>query len=211
MADLFNKDKGFLIKIIECDMIIDYCFRGIGMLERKYGNRSNWKRVVKRSYKQTFLNTKEFSGYITLLSIEKVSEPLFVQYKEKRVCIVDDGYSWLQHFPSTEHYSLTTMFNSDGEIVQWYIDICHINGVENGVPWLEDLFLDIIVLPNGDVHLIDIDELEEALRTGIIDQTLYNLAWAEAERIKNLINIGKFDLINLSKEHKGALINRIIK
>ncbi|WP_235822131.1 DUF402 domain-containing protein [Gottfriedia luciferensis] len=154
------------------------------MLERRYGDRSNWKRVLKRSYLQTFLNIEEFKGYVTLLNIERVSEPLIVQYKENKVCIVDDGYSWLQHFPSDDHYSLTTMFDTDGAIVQWYIDICRRNGIENGVPWMEDLFLDIIVLPNGDVHLLDIDELEEAMRVGVIDKDLYKLAWDEANRLK---------------------------
>ncbi len=35
------------------------------MLERRFGDRSKWKRVLKRSYLQSFLNTKEFKGYVT--------------------------------------------------------------------------------------------------------------------------------------------------
>jgi len=175
------------------------------MLERKYGDRSKWKRVVEREYTQSFLDTEDFRGTITLLNVKKVSEPLTVSYQGRNVCIVDDGYSWLQHFPYEERYSLTTMFDSKGEIVQWYIDICFQNGIENGVPWLDDLFLDIIILPDGEVILQDVDELEEALINGIIDQSLYDLAWAEANRLTVLINRNEFNLFRFSKRHKESL------
>jgi predicted RNA-binding protein associated with RNAse of E/G family len=176
------------------------------LLERKYGDRSNWKRVIKREYTQSFLDTEEFKGYITLLKVHRVSEPLFVQYGEKRVCIVDDGYIWLQHFPSEKRYSLTTMFDSNGEIVQWYIVICLRNGFENNIPWLDDLFLDIVVLPTGEVIQLDGDELEEALKTGIINKTLYKTACYEADKINSLIKSSEFELMNLSKVHKELLL-----
>ena len=179
------------------------------MIERRFANRSEWKRVIERSYVQSFVDTKEFKGYITLLKVIKVREPLHVQYNGKKVCIVDDGYSWLQHFPLNKQYSVTTMFNSEGEIVQWYIDICKEIGIENNIPWLDDLFLDIIVLPTGEVILIDADELEEALLSGIIDKQLYNKAWTEANRIKDLINREEFNLIKLSKEHKDILSSKM--
>ncbi|MEK3886659.1 DUF402 domain-containing protein [Bacillus sp. FSL K6-3431] len=180
------------------------------MLKRKYGDRSEWKRVVKREYVQSFLDTKYFKGYISLLKVKKVTHPLFIQYDEKKVCIVNDGYSWLQHFPIEERYSLTTMFDSDGKIVQWYIDICYKNGLENGVPWMDDLFLDIIILPTGEVILQDADELEAALNDGNIDISLYEMAWHEANKIKKLIDREEFHLIKLSSEHKDKLTKNIM-
>ncbi|MBS4218783.1 DUF402 domain-containing protein [Bacillus sp. FJAT-49711] len=178
------------------------------MLKRKYGDRSEWKRVLKRQYSQTFLDTKEFKGYVTLLKVHKVREPLFVKYVEKTVCIVDDGYIWLQHFPAEEHYSLTTMFDSEGKVVQWYVDICLECGLENNVPWMDDLFLDIIILPTGEVIEKDADELDEALSKGMIDESQYKIAWKEANRLLKLIDNNDFDLIKLSKPHKDMLLNR---
>lgn len=102
------------------------------------------------------------SSYITLLNTIKVTEPLSVNYGERKVCIVDDGYMWLQQFPLEKNHSVTRMFDANGDIVQWYIDICLRNGVENNVPWMDDLFLDIVVLPNGEIIEKDADELEEA-------------------------------------------------
>ncbi|MGM8215330.1 DUF402 domain-containing protein [Bacillaceae bacterium W0354] len=178
------------------------------MLKRVYGNRSNWKRVLKRDYKQTFHHDKDFIGHITLLNIRKVSEPLFVKYQEKKVCIVDDSYSWLQQFPIGKNHSVTTMFDAKGEVVQWYIDICYEIGTKNNIPWMDDLFLDIVVLPTGEIMLLDEDELEEALSKGVIEKSLYDLAWKEAKEIIDLVSDGRFGLINLAKIHKEIISGR---
>ncbi|MDN4495625.1 DUF402 domain-containing protein [Ureibacillus aquaedulcis] len=178
------------------------------MLKRKYGNRGDWKRVLKRTYQQTFHQDKDFSGYITLLSIEKVSEPLIVKGGAKEVCIVNDGYSWLQHFPIGKKHSLTTMFDDKGEIVQWYIDVCYEVGIENNTPWIDDLYLDIVVFPSGEIMLLDAEELDEALAEGVISKSMHDLAWEEARQVLNLIQQGKFNLIHLAKMHK-EIVNQV--
>ncbi len=175
-------------------------------MKRKYGDRSEWKRVIDRDYTQSFFDTKEFKGYVTLIKVNKVAAPLSTKYGEEKFCIVDDGYIWLQHFPTNKHHSVTTMFNDKGEIVQWYIDICYRNGFKNNVPWLDDLYLDIIVLPSGRVIQKDIDELEEALSKGIIDDYLYNMAWAETNEVMELIKQGNFSLLEMSNTHKDQLL-----
>lgn len=175
------------------------------MLKRRYGDRSDWKRIIKREYAQSYVKNEEFTGYITLLNLIQVTEPLWVKYDEKSVCIVDDGYMWLQHFPDGQNYSVTTMFDSNGEVVQWYIDICNEIGIEHNVPWWDDLFLDIILLPTGEIIQQDEDELEEALINGWIDQRMYNLAWSQANKITTSITEGNFDLLNHSKIHKELL------
>lgn len=158
------------------------------MLKRKYGDRTDWKRILKRKYAQTFLDTKEFKGYLTLLHIIKVTESLSIRYGKSEICIVDDDYMWLQQFPLEKKHSVTTMFDANGEIVQWYIDICLKNGLDRNIPWMDDLFLDIVLLPSGEVIQKDDDELEEAYLNGIIDKSLYNLAWDEANNLTRLIN-----------------------
>ncbi|WP_421383436.1 DUF402 domain-containing protein [Bacillus salacetis] len=174
-------------------------------MKRKYGNRSGWKRVIDRKYAQTYLDTKSFTGYITLLNTVKVTDPLTVRYGGRKVCIVDDGYMWLHQFPTGQHHAVTTMFDAKGDIMQWYIDICFKNSVENGIPCMHDLYLDLIVLPSGEVIEKDVDELEEAFSAGIIDKHLYDLAWAEQKNLLNLIRSGNFDLMKLSQQHKGLL------
>ncbi|MCM3270425.1 DUF402 domain-containing protein [Paenibacillus elgii] len=179
-------------------------------LKRKYGDRSDWKRVVERRYAQSYLETESYKGHVTLLEISKVTEPLYVTYDDKNICIADDGYLWLQQFPSDKHHSVTTMFDARGKVVQWYIDICYMNGVgENNIPWMDDLYLDIIILPSGEVVQKDADELEEALRNGTIDNQLYDMAWEESARVNALVKNGEFHLLRLSEEHKDFLLNKL--
>lgn len=175
------------------------------MLKRKYGDRSDWKRIEKRTYAQSYIDSKDFKGYVTLLKMEKVKEPLYVQYNDKKICIADDGFCWLQHFPLGEHHSLTTMFNSEGEVVQWYLDICFKIGIDDGLPWMDDLFLDIVVLPSGEVFLLDAEELEAAVNNEMIDENLYKMAWDEASKLLKQIKSNQFKLIKLSPDHKELL------
>lgn len=181
-------------------------------MKRKFGDRSDWKRVLKRDYAHSYLETDNFKGYLSLLKIAKVKEPLYVKYFDQNVCIVNDGYLWLQQFPFNKHHSVTTMFDEKGQIVQWYIDICSMNGVsEDNVPWMDDLFLDIVVLPSGEVIQKDSEELDEALLNGTIDNSLYNLARQEANLINSLIKDGSFTLLQLSEEHKDILLQMLQK
>lgn len=175
------------------------------MLKRRYGDRSNWKRIVEREYTQSYIESKEFTGTITLLKLVQVTDPLIIKYGDKSMSIVDNGYIWLQQFPDGKNYTITTMFDENGEIVQWYIDICYEIGIENGIPWWDDLFLDIVVLPTGEIILLDEEEIEDALVGGSIDQSMYDLAWNEVNKIITCINEKNVDLLKYSKIHKELL------
>ncbi|WP_455663071.1 DUF402 domain-containing protein [Pradoshia sp.] len=176
------------------------------MLKRKYGERPNWTRILQRKNAQTFLETDEFTGYITLLQMNQLTEPLIVHYAQRDVCIADEGYLWLQQFPADQHHSVTTMFNAEGNIVQWYIDICHRNGWEDRKPWWDDLYVDIILFPSGEMLVQDADEFENAYLTGVIDRELYELAWNEVRVIKSLIHKEEFALVNLAGYHQDLLL-----
>lgn len=101
------------------------------------------------------------------------------------------------------------MFDNNGNIVQWYIDVCLENGLDNDIPYLDDLYLDIILLPSGEVIQKDADELEEALINGIIDKSLYDSAWDEVNILTKLINNRSFELLDLSHSHKEFLVNEL--
>jgi uncharacterized protein len=174
-------------------------------MKRKFGNHPTWKRVIERKYAETFIETTAFKGYVTLLHTIKVAAPLNVRYMESERSIVDDGYMWLQHFPLGQNFAMITVFDQEGKIVQWYIDICLEIGVENGIPWLDDLYLDIVVLPRGEMILLDEDELQEALECKTITKEQYDLAWREYARLKRLIEQNEFVLFDLSKDHKELL------
>ncbi len=158
--------------------------------------------LIEDSLYQTYISDETFKGYIALLKVNKVKEPLWTTHANKKVCIVDDGNAWLQQLPENEHFAITTMFNEHNEIIQWYIDITTHNGVEHGVPYMEDLFLDLIVFPSGEIIKKDIDEMEEVFKSGMINQAQYELAFNTFHRIYEEIVEGNFRYFALSEKHK---------
>lgn len=87
------------------------------------------------------------------------------------------------------------MFDATGQLVQTYIDICLRTGVEDGRIYWEDLFLDLIALPSGQVLLVDADELEAAREQGDVSQAEYALALAEAKQLQKQLQDGTFPLV----------------
>lgn len=157
-------------------------------MKRKFIDRDDWKRVLKKRYVQKYFDREGFKGYVSALYIEKVKQPLIKHMLGRDYCIADAGYIWLQHLPIDKNYAITTMYDSDDKIVQWYFDIIKANGVIDGRPYFDDLYLDVVLLPNGQVLLLDEDELLAALSSADIDKNDYDMAYKEAKAIVNYVS-----------------------
>lgn len=174
---------------------------------RKRSDRPEWRRVTRRRFFVERTDSEDYTGLITLLWIDDVREPLWLSTGGVRICVADKGYSWLQHFPQGTQFTMTTMFDAAGRIVQWYIDVCKQHGVdESGIPWHDDLYLDIAMLPSGEIELLDVAELDRAWRQGSISQADHDLAWREAKRIMDEIGRGEFALLKLAEPHRNRLL-----
>jgi uncharacterized protein len=139
---------------------------------------------------------------VTQIDLLEVASPLWVQSCGERICLADTNYSWLQHFPLHKHYTLTSQWNDEGQIVQWYFDICnHHDVTEDGIPYWDDLYLDVIGLPSGTFEIIDQDELEEALEQQHIVQHHYELAHLEASKLLAQLEQGNFELLEVVRKH----------
>jgi predicted RNA-binding protein associated with RNAse of E/G family len=178
----------------------------------KSAAREDWGRVLARRFAVRRIDAPEFHGYVTLLRIDEVTEPLYATFGGERVCIAGRGYDWLQHFPDGAHYALLAAFDEQGTLVQWYIDVVEGMGVdERGVPWYADLYLDIVIAAGGETLLLDVDELDEALRQGEVTQSQYDFAWREASILLDALEEDLFPLLWLSEAHRDLLaadINR---
>jgi uncharacterized protein len=82
---------------------------------------------------------------------------------------------------------------------------------DDGVPYWEDLYLDIIGLPNKPFEIIDRDELEQALEQKHISVGQYKLATREAESLLGLLNSGNFELLELTKHHYQKLTTNSVQ
>ncbi len=80
------------------------------------------------------------------------------------------------------------MMNERAEIVLWYIDMIAVQGFDvDNVPYFDDLYLDLIVYPDGTIIVDDMDELEAALVKGSITQDQFFLAIETSIRLKETI------------------------
>lgn len=175
-------------------------------MKRKRADRADWRRITQRRFTVTAIDEPDFRGYVALLWIDGVRAPMSDGFFGRGVVVADAGYSWLQHFPRDAHYALTTMFDTDGRIIEWYVDMIAAQGVDDdGVPWYDDLYLDVVALPSGEVAIVDGDELNAALRAGLIDEADHERAWAEALRVRDAIRDGTFDLLRRATDHRARL------
>ena len=102
--------------------------------------------------------------------------------------IIDNNYRLLEFFDYNSKIKLTTFYDDNLEIIEWYFDISKELGKENNIPYHEDLYLDVVVKPDGKIILLDEDELEEALKQNEITKEEYETSYKEAN---NLISILK--------------------
>ncbi|MEF3301663.1 DUF402 domain-containing protein [Paenibacillus sp. GYB003] len=174
---------------------------------RKYADRTDWGRIVEKEFTVIPVKTIGFSGTVTLVELLKVKEPLYKQYEGRQVCIADNGYKWLQLFPEHAHYTVTAMYDEHNRDVQRVVSICKCQGVsDGGIPWYEDLFLHLVILPSGELYVIDQERLEEAVRGGVLTQEDAELAWKTANHVMDEYRTGSFDLLVVADKHMQALV-----
>ena len=153
-------------------------------LEKKLMSRSNWPRVIDKEYVHMMCNENNFDGAVGLIYIIRANKLATKTYGKTQVTIIDNGYYWLQFAPKDDNYWLSVMYNQVGEIVQFYFDVTDVNNIlDNGESWFYDLYLDIVILPDGTLFLLDEDELSQALEEKEITKDQYDKAHITANNI----------------------------
>lgn len=177
------------------------------LMKRIFADRNPWPRILARRFYRTHLETADFAGTVTLLCLDAVREPLWKPFQGELVCIVDEGFSWLHQFPTGAAYTVTTMFDRQGRVVQWYIDICAQHGLDSrGIPWLDDLYVDVIVAPDGALEMRDVEELEQAVQHGLIDHQTAAWARSVAGEVCEQVRSGRLVELQLSEAHRQLLL-----
>ncbi|NWK70687.1 DUF402 domain-containing protein [Bacillus paramycoides] len=163
-------------------------------MKRKYGDGSTWKRLIEKTY--TVKQAEE--GMLGVLNIKKVREPSYKEYNGKELCIAGDEYTWMQYFINGKNFAITAMLDDQKKLVQYYIDVTKEYKIdERGLPYFDDLYLDVVLLPNGEIYVLDEDELEDAYSMGDITKEEYELAWHITKWIVATIKKGEFYWISI--------------
>lgn len=140
---------------------------------------SDCKDIIKSKFFCEHINESNFYGRICILKFEKVSKEWKVSNSD---IILSDGYIWLEFYPYNCNYCYTAMFDSENNIIEWYIDITKTIEEEND-KYIEDLFIDFVLLPNGEFFILDEDELEDAYSKNIINEVEYKMIISVKEQL----------------------------
>lgn len=166
-------------------------------MKRKRADRPGWRRVKRMGYQEKWVEALSFTGYAVRLTLDEVVEPAYMSVGGKTLCVGDRGYVYLQYFPHGQAYAVTKMLDELGNTIQWYIDICKAHGKDQrGHIWYDDLYLDIVVLPQGEVYLLDQDELDEALEKKVISADEHRFASETADALLKRIHAGEREVFD---------------
>jgi len=93
-------------------------------------------------------------------------------------------------------YKISKIMNKDMELKFWYCDVIHAETDETGKTYrLIDLLLDVKIMPDGQVLVMDLDELAFALENKLITQDQANQSLRQCDSLLKQIYSG-----NLIKE-----------
>ena len=144
-----------------------------------------WKCILSKDMHGKRVNSELLDGYIGLIEIKEVSEAQIWKFNGEDVVVCDKGRKWLSILPRNDWYCITAMMDEEGNILLWYIDMIARQGIDvDGVPYFDDLYLDLVVYPDGTILVDDMDELKEALSKKDITQEQFNLAIDTSHRLQ---------------------------
>lgn len=154
-----------------------------------------WTCIVSKNIFGKTVNSKLLNGYIGLMEIKEVNKAQVWKFNGKDIVVCDKGRKWLSILPYNDWYCITAMMDEDEKILLWYIDMIAAQGIDaDGMPYFDDLYLDLVVYPDGTIVIDDMGELEDALTKGDITQEQFHLAIETSHKLQRgiLSNIASF-------------------
>lgn len=146
--------------------------------------RNDWAGVLCHTDACQLVKEADFCGMVGLMHMQKVRKPLVFDYEGQAVTAVDSGFYWLQMAPTGGHWWLTVMFDRQERPRQAYFDVTGENHIlPDGASWFTDLFLDVVVMPDGRTRLLDRQELDQALEEGVVTRAQYDAALNQAQAL----------------------------
>jgi len=172
-------------------------------MKKKYADYSGWKYVDDKTFVSRYFDNDDYKGYVCLLSVNKVNERFVTERDGKELILLDDGYKWLEFYPeNNKNISFRVAITDKDEILDWFFDIAKNSLVtEDGIPYIEDLYLDLLFYPSGKIEKIDEDELQDALDNGDISKDDFDLAYNVANELINSIDGKVNELIKFTKKY----------
>ena len=170
--------------------------------------RSDWHRILEREYKVSSCSFQNMEGVVSLLQIQKVTEPLMVPGENgEKVLIADAGYAWLQVAFKEQFFWATVMYDDKGRFMQGYFDITGGNSFEDmDNPKFQDMYLDLVLLEDGRILVLDREELEEALEQREITAEQYQKTIEAGEELYLFLQENWKEFLRFCSEWREKLL-----
>ena len=170
-------------------------------MKRKYSDYPDMDNIfITKRFVNKYFDDELFKGNVSLLKVDKVSKPIIVKdWNGNDLVLTDNGYSWLELYPEkNKNIAISIEKKKKNELIEIYIDICKNSGItQEGVPYFDDLYLDIVYFPNGEIKFLDEEELKNALIENEITEDEYKMAYRIALDVKEFLetNVNIFNKI----------------
>ncbi len=181
-------------------------------IKKKDMKKTGWKRCIEKYYNYKEFEFDGLSGIVSLSYLQKLEAPLTIHYDFGDVMIADNNYKHLQFAFRNENFWLTAMYDNKNNLIELYFDITNGNYFDDlSNPYFYDIFLDIVVTKDRQIHIVDEDELDMALSENVIDLEKYNNAKNTAENLCEYLDKKKDNLITFCNKTLEEMINNSIE
>lgn len=102
--------------------------------------------------------------------------------------VLDHGFSC---YYLNEGFKISKFFDHDGRFMYWYCDIIsHEYDYNTNTFIFTDLLADVVIMPDGQVKVMDLDELSFALDNGLLSPASISEALRKVDHLLNLFYTG---------------------
>ena len=131
----------------------------------KYANNPNPRNILENKFISFEIKDDYFDGYISLVDITKIRKSYSVpRYGDRREKIFDSNHKWLLLYPKNKNFCITAMYDENLNLIEFYFDMIEKIGItKERIPYIHDLFLDVVITYDREVYVLDQEELYESL------------------------------------------------
>lgn len=161
-------------------------------MKRKFVSRTYLRDVSKYQIKMYY---DEDDYYISVKKLIKVNEKFIIN---DLLCVMDDNYYVFEVVPKVGNYAMRLFLDDKRNPLEYYFDIFKNSGIDKdtGVFYYDDLYLDVTYCM-GKTNILDMDELDEALKEKDITEDDYNFAIKTKDKILDEIKDNTNKLMNI--------------
>ena len=172
-------------------------------LKKRYAVLHIRDKVKNFKYKNIHIKEENFTGDIYFYHFTEGVDKFVIPNGK---CILDKDYKWLEFYDYNSKVKLTAFYDQNNKISEWYFDIAREIGKENGLPYEDDMYLDVLVTDTGEIILLDEDELKDALDKKQITEVEFENAYKEAYQLMDRLQNKKQELLNFTDKYLRIML-----